>query len=187
MKLDHKDRKIISMYSENSDISQEEVAQAVGLSQPSVAVRIKKLKEAGAIQTMSGINPLEMGLFIAKVDISSNRPNKILNMFNDCPYFANGLSVSGKYNLCLLFMSENISTLEAIVNGHIRSNEWVTDVDFNIVISTERKLVIPTSLAPERRCSPPCGISTNCSNCDSFVKEKCMGCPVTGQYQGWLY
>ena len=62
MKIDKKDRVIISMYAENPDTSQEEIAKVINLSQPSVAMRIKKLKENGAIETQTGINPLKMGL-----------------------------------------------------------------------------------------------------------------------------
>ena len=73
MKIDKKDRKIITMYAKNSDVSQEEIARQISLSQPSVAMRIKKLKDNGALQTQTGINPLKMGLYMAKVDISTNK------------------------------------------------------------------------------------------------------------------
>lgn len=187
MKLDNKDRVIISMYSKDPNVSQEEIAKEINLSQPSVAMRIKKLKDGGALETQTGINPLKMGLYVAKVDISSNEPSKILSMFRNCPYFANGFSISGKHNLSMFFISESISTLEAIVNGHIRPNNSVTDVDFNIVINSERNYIVPTILTPDITETPPCGVLIQCKNCPSFYEKKCMGCPVTGQYQGWFY
>jgi Lrp/AsnC family leucine-responsive transcriptional regulator len=152
-----------------------------------VAVRVKKLKERGAIETRTGINPLKMGLYMAKVDIASNNPSVILGMFKKCPYFANGFTISGRNNLCLMFVSENISTLESIVNGHLRSNKWVQEVDFNIIISAERDLVVPTILTLEVFKEPPCGIDIGCRDCKSFHEKKCMGCPATGQYQGWFF
>jgi DNA-binding Lrp family transcriptional regulator len=187
MKLDDKDRMIISLYANNPDISQDEIARKIKLSQPSVAIRIKKLRENGALEFQTGINPLKMGLYMAKVDISSTNPKDLLTMFKNCPYFANGFSISGKSNLCLFFISENISTLEAIVNGHIRPNESVNDVDFNIVINTEREFIVPTILTPEVTDSPPCKVLTNCKECDSYQENKCMGCPATSDYQGWFY
>ena len=187
MKLDKKDRIIISMYARNPSVSQDDIAHEINLSQPSVAIRIKKLKETGALELQTGINPLKMGLYMAKVDISSNNPNEILDMFKNCPYFANGFSISGKNNLCLFFISENIATLEAIVNGHIRPNKSVTEVDFNIVINTERDYVVPTILTPDISEKPPCGIHINCNDCSSYQDKKCMGCPATTQYQGWFY
>ena len=47
VKIDQKDRKIITLLHDNQEISQEEIAKLVHLSQPSVAMRIKKLKERG--------------------------------------------------------------------------------------------------------------------------------------------
>jgi DNA-binding Lrp family transcriptional regulator len=187
MKLDEKDRIIISMYASNPNVSQEEIASKIKLSQPSVAARIKKLKSQGAIEIQTGINPLKMGLYMAKVDISTNNPSELLKIFKNCPYFANGISISGKNNLCLIFVSENIATLEAIVNGHIRPNKSVSDVDFNIVIKTERDLIVPTILTSELKDKPPCGILIQCVDCPSFKNKNCMGCPAIGQYQGWFY
>ncbi|UCG69442.1 MAG: Lrp/AsnC family transcriptional regulator [Thermoplasmata archaeon] len=165
MKLDTKDRTIISMYAKNPNVSQEEIAKEIKLSQPSVAMRIKKLRESGAIETQTGINPLKMGLYVAKVDISSNNPMEILGMFKNCPYFANGFSISGKHNLSLFFVSESIATLEAIINGHVRPNKSVTDVDFNIVIATEKDFIVPSVLTPEKSEDPPSGSRIKCRNC----------------------
>ncbi len=187
MQLDKKDRMIVSLYAKDPSVSQEQIAKEVDLSQPSVAVRIRKLKESGAIQTITGINPLKMGLYMAKVDIASNNPSVILDMFRNCPYFANGFTISGRNNLCLMFVSENIATLESIVNGHLRSSKFVKELDFNIIISAERDLVLPTVLTPEQSKTPPCGVDIQCRDCRSFTEKKCMGCPITGQYQGWFY
>ena len=187
MKIDDKDKRIISFYARNPSISQDEIARAINLSQPSVAFRIKKLKESGALEMQTGINPLKMGLYVAKVDISSTNPSEILTMFKNCPYFANCFSISGRNNLCLFFISENIATLEAIVNGHIRPNKSVTDVDFNIVINTEKDYIVPIVLTPDHTDKPPCGVLISCISCLSFKEKKCMGCPATGEYQGWFY
>jgi len=186
-RLDEKDKIIISMYSADPSVSQESIAKVLKLSQPSVASRVARLRQDGALESNVGVNPLKMGLYLAKVDLSSTRPDSILRMFVGCPYFANGFSVSGRHNLCLFFFSESVTTLEAIVNDHIRSNPSVTDVDFDIVISSVKKLVIPVTLRPEMDRGPPCGIELRCKDCHSFKDRMCMGCPVTGEYQGTFY
>jgi len=43
---------------------------------------------------------------MAKVDVIANNTSSILDIFKDCPYFLNGLIVSGKHNLCLFFVGE---------------------------------------------------------------------------------
>lgn len=187
MKIDEKDRCIITMFAKDANVSQDEIASRIGLSQPSVAMRIRKLKDAGALETQTGIDPFKMGLYMAKVDISSNNTTKVMDMFRGCPYFANGFTVSGRNNLSLFFVSEKITTLEAIVNNHIRSHENVDDVDFNIIISSEKDYVFPANLTPEHVDGAPCGILRECGECQAFHTEKCNGCPATGDYQGWFY
>ena len=187
MKLDEKDKIIISMFSKDPDISQEEIAREVGISQPSVAVRIRKLKEKGAIVTQTGLDPFKMGLYLAKVDINTNNSVDLLNMFRGCPFFANGFTVSGKYNLSLIFISENLAALEALVNNHIRSNESVIDVDFNILINSEKTFIVPTILAFGDNKDPPCKTHLQCGDCASFIAKRCTGCPATGENRGWLF
>ena len=187
MDLDKKYRAIISMYAKNPDVSQEEIGDIIELSQPSVAARVKKLRESGAIETHTGVNPLKMGLSMAKVDVSTNDAQSILDVLRNCPYFANGYTISGKYNLCLMFVSENISTLEALVNTHVRANSSVSAVEFNIIINAEKELVIPIVLMSDITETPPCGLAKKCTECKTFHDKKCMGCPNSKNYQGWLF
>ncbi len=199
MKIDDKDRVIISMYSNDPDVSQDDIARVIELSQPSVAVRIRKLKEGGALETQTGINPLKMGLFMAKVDIASTNTSRVLDIFRGCPYFANGFTVSGRNNLTLFFMSEKISSLESIVNDHIRNNEHVTDVDFNIIITSEKDFVQPLTLTIDERpwkAKPDGktgeramgrGEGMKGESCQASRSGRCDGCPIAEDYDGWLY
>ena len=182
--LDEKDRTIISLLEKNPEISQNEIAERVGISQPSVGVRIKKLREKGAISTLIGMNFKKVGLYIAKVDLTANNTTEILDFFKKCPYFLNGLITSGKHNLCIFLMSEDISTLDAIVDGHIRSNPQVKDVDFNIVITPTEDLIFPVEMVVEKTKEPPCGYKGSCGECAYYKADRCLGCPATGFIKG---
>ncbi|MDY6965120.1 MAG: Lrp/AsnC family transcriptional regulator [Halobacteriota archaeon] len=184
--LDEKDRKIMTLLSDNPDISQDEIAREVGLSQPSVAMRLKKLRESGAIVNVSGVNPLKIGFYLAKVDFTTDNTTKILDTFKDCPYFLNGFIVSGRNNMSLLFVGDDISTLEAIVDYHLRALKEVQNVDFNIIIGVAKDLVMPMKMNVEKSDMPPCGIDFNCKDC-TIHGDRCMGCPVTGHYRGSLW
>jgi len=70
LNLDDKDKIIISMYSADPNVSQESIAKVLRLSQPSVASRVGKLRERGALELNAGVSPLKMGLYLAKVDLS---------------------------------------------------------------------------------------------------------------------
>lgn len=186
LKLDKKDKKIITLLNENPNISQDAIAVKINLSQPSVAMRLKKLKEMGAIVNVCGMNPLKIGLYLAKVDITTNNTTKILDMFRDCPYFLNGFIVSGKDNLCLLFVGEDVATLEAIVDGHLRLHEEIQNVEFNIIIGAAKDLIMPIKMDVKSFNRTPCGIDITCKDC-SIYGDRCLGCPVTGYYKGSLW
>jgi len=183
-KIDQKDREIITHITENPDISQHEIAEKIGLAQPSVAIRLKKLKKMGAIEKQYGIAPVKLGLHIAKVEVVSTNTEELINRFIDCPYFLNGFITSGRNNVCLLFAGEDIPTLEAIVNGHIRSLEEVERVEFNVIINTAKELITPVKMHIKRVKKQPCKINTECKNCPIYKNNRCLGCPAIGQYKG---
>ncbi|MFO7711373.1 MAG: Lrp/AsnC family transcriptional regulator [Candidatus Woesearchaeota archaeon] len=151
--LDQRDYTIISLLQENPRISQEEIARKIKLSQPSVGARIKKLSEKGIITLVNGVNFKVVDLFLAKVDVYASDTKAVLEEFEGCPYFINGLVISGRYNLCLLFVSTDLKCLEGIVNTHLRDNSNVRDVEMNIVISTAKDLILPLNFSGQ---SPKC-------------------------------
>ncbi|MHA1606324.1 MAG: Lrp/AsnC family transcriptional regulator [Candidatus Freyarchaeota archaeon] len=186
-RLDEKDKAIITILSEDPDASQESIAERIGLSQPSVAVRIRKLRSAGVISKLIGVNPSKMGVYIAKVEVTTRNPIGLLETFKNCPYFMNGFIVSGRTNVCMLFLGENIETIETIVDAHIRPNEDVQSVEFNIIISSVKDFIAPIRMRFEKTDKPPCGSKILCKDCSYFKKNKCLGCPAIGQYKGKLW
>ena len=185
--FDEKDKTILTMFSKNPDVSQETIGEVIGLSQPSVAVRIKKLRDAGALEVQAGVDPFKLGLQIAKVDVTTSDPGKVLKLFASCPYFMNGLIISGKDNLSLFFVAENISTLESIVDGHLRRMPEVQLVDFNIVISASKKMLMPVDLVWQERNRGPCEPEGTCKQCESYRTGRCTGCPMVVAGDGWFF
>ncbi|MBA3045617.1 MAG: Lrp/AsnC family transcriptional regulator [Candidatus Thermoplasmatota archaeon] len=185
--FDDKDKKILTMFSQNPNVSQEVIGEEIGMKQPSVAVRIRKLREAGALEIQAGVDPFRLCLQIAKVDVTTSDPGKVLKLFNSCPYFMNGLIISGKNNLSLFFVAENISTLESIVDGHLRRMPEVQLVDFNIVISAAKKMIMPVDLVWEKRNRGPCEPGGTCKECESYKTGRCTGCPMVIARDGWFF
>lgn len=184
LELDEKDRQIICLLEENPEISQNEIARHVGISQPSVGVRIRKLREKGVISSLIGMNFKKVGLYLAKVDVTAKNTAEILDFFKGCPYFLNGLIVSGESNLCLFFMSEDINTIEAIVDGHLRSDPHVAGVNLSIVIAPSSDFIFPVRMKFKKQEQPPCGYGKKCGNCPYYTSDRCLGCPATGFYKG---
>jgi len=144
--LDTRDNIILSLLQKNPEISQEEIAKKIKLSQPSVGARIRKLQQKGILYIVNGVNFRIVDLNLAKVDVYATDTTAIINEFKDCPFFINGLITSGHHNLCLLFMATDLKRLEGIVNYHLRGNPKVKDVQLNIVISTAKDFVLPLNI-----------------------------------------
>ena len=182
VRLDDKDRTIITLLHDNPQISQEEIAKEVKLSQPSVATRIKKLREKGIMETISGINLNKVGIYVAIVTVRTTNTQKILSMFRECPFFINGFIVSGSKNLMLWFAAEDLASLESMIDCRIRPHEDVQSADFTIMISSSKDLVLPIRMVKRPQKSPPCGVDYE--GCDAYPENRCFGCPATGRYKG---
>jgi Lrp/AsnC family leucine-responsive transcriptional regulator len=185
--LDKRDREILALLELNPEMSQNDMAEKLKISQPSVSARVHKLKQKGALSHVVGMNLKKVNLYMAKVDVIANNTSSVLEIFKDCPYFLNGLIVSGTHNLCLFFIGEDIATLEAIVDGHLRSNPLVKGAEVSIVITTMKDLVMPVKMSFDTSSTPPCGNGCNCKDCPHHISNRCLGCPVTNSYSGKIW
>ena len=182
--LDKKDKMILSLTHDNQEISQEEIAKKLHISQPSVAIRIKKLKKRGLIEQIIGVNLNKVALKVAMVRLATTNTEKILNMFRDCPFFLNGFIISGKDNLVLLLVGDDLASLESIIDSHIRPDKDVQSVDFDVIITSIKDFVIPVNIPIVAFNKPPCDLDHECKDCSAFKTNRCFGCPATGKYEG---
>ena len=185
--IDKKDRTILSLTYGDQEISQEQIAKKLHISQPSVASRIRKLKERGLIEQIIGLNLNKVGLKVAMVRLATTNTEKILNMFRDCPFFLNGFIVSGKENLVLLLVGNDMASLESIIDSHIRPDKDVQSVDFDVIITSIKDFVIPINIPMQSLNNPPCGLDHKCEACYAFQTNRCLGCPATGKYKGTFW
>ncbi len=185
--LDKRDREILSLLEKSPEMSQSDMADKLKISQPSISARIYKLKQKGALAHVVGMNLKKVNLHMAKVDVTANNTSSLLDIFKDCPYFLNGLIVSGKHNLCLFFVGEDIATLEAIVDGHLRNNPLVKEAEVSIVISPMKDLIMPLRMNFDFKDIPPCGNQCKCEECHYHISNRCLGCPVTNSYCGNIW
>ena len=187
MELDRKDKIILSSTYGNQEISQEKIARKLQISQPSVAARIKKLKDKGLIEQIIGVNLSKVGLKVAMVRVATTNTEKILNMFSECPFFLNGFIISGKDNLVLMLIGDDMASLESIIDSHIRPDKDVQSVDFDVIITSIKDFVIPINIPTETLKNPPCGLDHKCEECYAFKTNRCFGCPSTGKYKGTFW
>ena len=161
--LDERDNIILAMLQTDPNVSQEVIANKIKLSQPSVGARIRKLQEKGILHNISGVNFKKVDLYLAKIDIKSTDTKAVIQEFVDCPFFINALVTSGKYNLCLFFTTTGLKRMEGIVNHHLRGNPLVKDVEMNIVITSEKDLVLPMNINYDNKKQLAC--KQKCEHC----------------------
>ncbi len=138
--LDEIDLKILKLLQENGRIKRNEIAQATGLSVPSVSERMKKLEDAGIIKGYTAIlDSKKLGKDITafvfvSIDSSKNYPLFIERVM-DVDEILECHSITGEGSHLLKVKTENTSTLEKLL-ARIQSWPGVTGTRTNIVLST---------------------------------------------------
>jgi hypothetical protein len=79
-------------------------------------MRIRELKSRSIITNFVGANLERASLRLAKVDITCSDTEPVLKFFEKCPRCWNVLVTSGRHNLCLFFVSEDLASLHALIN-----------------------------------------------------------------------
>lgn len=182
--VDGIDKKILSMLSENPEMPQSELSERLKISQPAVSARIRKLEEKGVIARLVGIDIKKAQLFLAKVDLSTDNVEKVLEALESCPLFLNCFLTSGKHNMTAFLLGENIRSIMSCVDSRLRRNLPVKDLEFDLIVTPTRPFIVPIRPQMERKKVTPCG--ADCSTCTFYMSDRCLGCPSSVHYKGKL-
>ena len=183
-KLDDMDKKIMSLLSQDPDVSQGELAKQLKISQPAVSARIRKLEEKGALAYMVGTDVKKAQLFLANLDVATNHVEQFLKSLDGCPLYLNSFLTSGKNNLTVLLVGENIRSIMSCVDSHLRQNPLVKDTELDLIITPVRPFIIPIRSSVEKKKTTPC--NADCGSCTLYASDRCLGCPATVYYKGEL-
>lgn len=182
--VDETDRKILSMLSKNPDFSQAELSEHLKISQPAVSLRMRRLQEKGVLARVIGTDIKKAELFLAKVDITTNQVEKLLATLENCPLYLNCFLTSGKHNMTCLMLGENIKSIMSCVDSRLRQNLPAENIEFDLIVTPTRPMVVPVKPQTERKKVTPCG--ADCSVCTFYTSDKCLGCPTSIYYKGKL-
>jgi len=184
VKIDDADRRILKLLSQDPEIPQIDLAKRLGISQPAISSRIYKLKKMGMLTHFVGMDVKKAQLFLAKIDVVTNDVDNLLGSLDKCPFYLNSFLTSGRHNLTVLLIGENIRSLISCVDSHIRSNPLVKEMEFNVILTPIRNFVVSINFYPEKKEITPCG--KNCANCHLHLNNRCLGCPTSVYYKGTL-
>jgi len=183
-KLDDRDKSILSLMSRNPEVSQYELSKQLKISQPAVSARIRQLEEKGILAHIIGIDVKKAQLFLAKLDVATNHVEQFLKSLDECPLYLNGFLTSGKNNLTVLLMGENIRSIMSCVDTHLRQNPLVKDTEFDLVVTPIRPFIVPIRPSMDKKKTTPC--AADCGSCALYASDRCLGCPATVYYKGEL-
>jgi Lrp/AsnC family transcriptional regulator, leucine-responsive regulatory protein len=156
MTLDTIDYKLIELLQQNARMTQMEMASAVGLSQPAVAERMRKLEQEGIIRGYAAqINARKLGKDIsAFIGVSIEHPRynagfakKILAL----PDVLECHRVTGSDSYLLKVVTENTESLDRLISDLLRVIPGVTRTLTSIVTSSIKEGSHITPAAPEEQ------------------------------------
>ncbi len=159
LEIDNIDIQIINLVQENPHLTHTEIAKLIARSQPTVGMRIRRLRKRGILQYFAGINVKEANFILSRINIQCNNPNQILNVVNDCPFIINAFRLSGKKNLSFTLVAPNLKIMERIINFLLRKNLNITNISINIITDILKDFIIH--------------IDFNIENCDCILNSDC--------------
>lgn len=153
-RIDEIDIRLLELLQEHGRTSQHDLAQAVGLSSPAVAERLRKLEERGIIRQFTVIvDPKRLGrdvtAFIAVGMAGSPHYAEFRRRVDDHPEVLECHSITGQGSHLLKIRTDSTSTLEALL-AEIQAWPGVQWTTTSIVLSTLKE-TSALSLGPRAR------------------------------------
>jgi len=189
--LDAIDKKIITQLQADGRTTLEELAKITGFTSMGVKKRLEKLIKTGTIKVTALINPNALKLHPAFVMLemeSAEAMQDLLNRFEECPRVVEIFKTVGGYNLIALVVAETQETLESISmeKCSLRCNKGIRRSEFYPVSESyfSSFLQIREDLARKEKKVAPCNVE--CTPCNRYETQKCVGCPTTNNYKGSL-
>lgn len=125
--LDAIDLRIVQGLAENARVSTAELARAVGMSAPSVAERIRRLEDAGVIESYTiTINPEAVGLILGawlRIRPLPGQLAKVAELIAECPDIVESDRVTGDDCYVAKAFVRSVKDLERLID---RLNPYAT-------------------------------------------------------------
>jgi Lrp/AsnC family leucine-responsive transcriptional regulator len=137
--------------------TQVQIAAAVGLSQPSVADRIRKLEESGIVRGyVARLDPRQVGNDIrAFIGVRISHPrhhDAFARRIQDVPEVLECHRVAGLDSYLLKVITKDTGALDDLIYGKLRRLAGVTRTHTTIVLSTVKETTeVPLQEPPRRR------------------------------------
>ena len=153
--MDDTDRKIIAVLQEDAHTTQASIARQVGLSQPSVADRIRKLEESGVITGyLARIDHRKLGLDVtAFIGIHIEHPryfDKFAGAVTEMEEVLECHRVAGEESYLLKVRTESTASLDHLLVKRLRTIPGVTRTHTTIVLASVKEELRAPRIGGER-------------------------------------
>ena len=152
MRLDDKDRKILSLVQRDAKLAQSEIARQVGLSTASVNERLRKLEQAGVIRGYAAhINAAAVGVTVtAFIEVFIEHPRYEADFIDTVLKLDQVLEchhVTGEFSLLLKVRVNDMGGLQQLLLRELNALEGVRQTRTVMVLSTikEETFIATTS------------------------------------------
>ena len=153
--MDHIDYRILDLLQRDARTTQVQIAAAVGLSQPSVADRIKKLDASGAVLGyVARVDPRRVGndirAFIGVRVAHPRHHDAFIRRIQQIPEVLECHRVAGTDSYMLKVVARNTEALDDLISNRLRRLSGVTRTTTTIVLATVKETTaVPVHLPEE--------------------------------------
>ena len=143
IEIDDIDRKIIEMLEADSRVSFVEIARVIGLSDPTIHLRVKKLQEAGIIEKFTVIlTPEKVEKGVAAFIEINVKPNTIEEVIGNLEKLDAVLEIHetfGDYDLICKIRAGTNEELRTILTENIRTIPHIVNTRVTTVLKTRKE------------------------------------------------
>lgn len=143
IKLDPIDRKILELLQANSNITNAQLAQEIGLSAAPTLERVKKLETAGVIRSYHAVvDPASVGLGVSTFVMATlkghNKENiaKFMSAISDIKEIVECHHVTGSADFILKIISPDIPAYQNLMLEKVTNIEVVDNLQSMVILST---------------------------------------------------
>lgn len=184
--IDEIDKKIITMINEDWEQGVTKIGKKLGLSHTAVRSRLKRLKR-DLIKVNCNVDIEKLGFKLFLICLEARFKSKVVNHVKNCPKVINYFDTYGEYNFMILTIAESINTMESMIEQCFSFN--FTDITKYTVIPITNSPSMYQSIrfySEEEKKNMKCDFETDCTDCELFKKDRCIGCPLHKDYNGIL-
>lgn len=133
-KLDGTDLKIINELSQDGRRSFVDIAKKTGLSQVAIKNRVEKLIEENFLKIQGQLNISKCYSVSAHIEIEADKAtiSKLIEKFEKSPLVYHLAKTSGRYNLLVSIVAQNLESIETIIDKEVRRDPGIKHIDVMI-------------------------------------------------------